>query len=60
MTKQTEIASREYHGASAIPKSHPTPRLTSQWYKDANGKLVMRWVTKAEVVEHHFPDALAA
>jgi hypothetical protein len=60
MTKQTEIAPREYHGVSAVPESRAAPRLSAQWYKDADGKLVMRWVRAAEVVEHRLPDALAA
>ena len=60
MTKQTEIARREYHGASAVPGSRAAPRLTSQWYKDANGKLVMRWAINVQVNERRLSDALAA
>jgi hypothetical protein len=60
MTKQTENAPREHHGASAVPESPAAPRLTSQWYKDANSALVIRWVIEAEADERGLPDALAA
>ena len=60
MTKQTEIAPREYHGASAVPEYRAARRLISQWYKDADGALVIRWVIEAQVDERRLPDALAA
>jgi hypothetical protein len=60
MTKQTEITPREHHGASAVAESRAAPRLTSQWYKDANGVLVIRWVMEAQVDERRLPDVLAA
>ena len=60
MTKQTEIAPREYHGASAVPGSRAVPHLISQWYKDTDGALVIRWVIEAQVDERRLPDALAA
>jgi hypothetical protein len=60
MTKQTEIAPREHHEASAAPESRAAPRLTSQWYKDADGALVIRWIIEAQVDERRVPDPLAA
>ena len=60
MTKQTEIAPREYQGASAVPESRAARRLISQWYKDPEGALLIRWVIEAEQDERRRPDALAA
>lgn len=60
MTKQMEIALREHDGGSGISEPRRGPRLTCRWYKDADGKLVMRWLVEAEPDERRLHDALAA
>jgi hypothetical protein len=41
-------------------EDRPARRLTSQWYKDLEGALLIRWVIEAEQDERRRPDALAA
>ena len=60
MTKMTEIALREYLGASGVSEPRKVPRLTCRWYQDADGKLVMRWFVEVKPDERRLPDALAA
>ena len=60
MTKETEITLQVHYNAPAVPGFRTPPRLISQWYKDAEGRLVMRWVVELGVDEHRLLDALAA
>ena len=59
MTKVTEIALQKQNGESAVSEPRVAPRLTSQWYKDSEGALLIRWVSEAEQEERRSPDALA-
>ena len=60
MTKQVTIAPQARNTASAAPECRAAPRLTAQWYTDADGALVMRWIITAEMDERRLADALAA
>jgi hypothetical protein len=61
MIKDRDITFQVIDGAPRVPVSRPaTPRLTSQWYKDAEGRLVMRWIVELEMDEQRLLDALAA
>jgi len=55
MTRVTNIALEEHRS----PKD-PARRLTSQWYKDAQGTLLMRWVVESEPEERRLPAGFAA
>jgi hypothetical protein len=60
MTKVTKIALEERNRTAAIAEGRAARRLTSQWYKDPAGALLIRWVIEAEQEEHCSSDALAA
>jgi hypothetical protein len=60
MIKDRDITLQVIDGASQVPASLAAPRLTSQWYKDIDGRLVMRWELELEVDEQLLLDALAA
>ena len=59
MAKVTSIAVEQHRGPSAIAKGRAR-RLTSQWYEDAEGMLVICWVVETEPDERRLPAALAA
>ena len=59
MNKVTNITLQEHRSPSAIAKGH-VRRLRSQWYQDAKGMLVIRWVVAVEPDERHLHTALAA
>jgi hypothetical protein len=60
MTEVTKIALAEPRRVPAVAEDRARRRLISQWYKDAEGRLVMRWITAVELDEEHLPAALAA
>ena len=60
MTNVTKIALEEQRGTSAVPEGRPPRRLASQWYKNAEGALRMRWVTEPALDERRSDIALAA
>jgi len=55
VTRVTNIALEEHR----TPKG-PARRLTSQWYKDTQGRLLIRWVMKPETEERRLPARVAA
>src|SRR6516165_11150627 len=59
MAKVPSIAVEQHRGPSAIAKGRAR-RLTSQWYEDAEGMLVICWVVETEPDERRLPAALAA
>jgi hypothetical protein len=59
MTKLTKIALDEHRSPSAVAKDR-AHTLTSQWYRDAEGILVIRWAVGPEPDERPLPAALAA
>jgi hypothetical protein len=60
MIKVTKIALAVHYGASAVVEERAARRLTSQWYKDPEGALLIRWVIEVEQDERRRSDALAA
>jgi len=60
MIRDREITLQVIDGAPLVPGSCAAPRLISLWYKDIDGRLVMRWELELEGDEHPFLDALAA
>jgi hypothetical protein len=60
MVNLTEMALRERQRTSPLSELRGASRLTSHWYKDDGGALVIRWVLDAEPDKHRLPDALAA
>ena len=60
MTNLTEMALEEHWRTSALAERRTPRRLTSEWYKDANGVLAIRWVIEGEPDERRSPAALAA
>jgi len=60
MIKDTDITFQVIDGAPQAPASRAALRLIAQWYKDADGRLVMRWELELGVDEQLLLDALAA
>jgi hypothetical protein len=60
MTEVAKIALAEPRRVPAVAEGRARRRLISQWYKDAEGRLAMRWITAVELDEEHLPAALAA
>jgi hypothetical protein len=60
MTKMTESALREDRRTSSASERLGASRLVAQWYTNAEGKLIMRWVTEPELDESRSAAALAA
>jgi hypothetical protein len=60
MTEVTKIALAEPRRVPAVAEGRARCRLISQWYKDAEGVLAIRWITAVELDEDHLPAALAA
>jgi hypothetical protein len=60
MTEVTRIPLGEPRRLPAVAESRARRRLISQWYKDAEGVLAIRWITAVELNEDHLPTALAA
>jgi hypothetical protein len=60
MTEVTKIALAEPLRLPAVAEARARRRLISQWYKDAEGVLAIRWITAVELDEDHLPAALAA
>jgi hypothetical protein len=60
MTEVTKIAFAELRRVPAVAEGRARRRLISQWYKDAEGVLAIRWITAVELDEDHLPAALAA
>jgi len=55
VTNVTKIALEEQRGTSAVPEGRPPRRLASQWYKNAEGVLEIRWVVEVELHERRLP-----
>ena len=47
MTRMTKIALQERDRTAAIAQGRATRRLTSQWHKDPEGALLIRWGIEA-------------
>jgi len=60
MIKDRGIIFQVIDCAPQAPASRAAPRLISQWYKDTDGRLVMRWEVALEVDGHWLLQALAA
>ena len=60
MTNVTKIALEEQRGTSAVPEGRPPRCLASQWYKNAEGVLEIRWVVEVELDERRLPVTLVA
>lgn len=60
MTNLTKMVLEEHWGTFAVAERRTPRRLTSEWYKDANGVLAIRWVIEVELDERRLPAALAA
>jgi hypothetical protein len=60
MTQVTKVALAEPRRVPAVAEGRARRRLTSQWCKDAEGVLAIRWITAVELDEDHLPAALAA
>ena len=60
MIKDRDITFQVIDGAPLVPAPCAAPRLISLWYKDIDGRLVMRWELELEGDEQLFLDALAA
>jgi hypothetical protein len=57
MINVTEIALREHQSASAVSERPEPPCLVAQWYKDAQGALVMRWIRNPEPEDRRYIEA---
>jgi hypothetical protein len=55
MTRAKNIALEEHRSPKGSAR-----RLTSQWYKDADGTLLIRWVVEPEPEQRRLPGRLAA
>ena len=60
MIKGREITFQVIDGAPQAPASRAAPRLITQWHKDIDGRLVMRWELELEMDEQLLLDAIAA
>ena len=61
MTEVTKIALAEpAPRVPAVAEGRARRRLISQWYKNVEGMLAIRWITAVELDEDHLPAALAA
>jgi hypothetical protein len=60
MIKDRGIIFQVINGAPQVLASPAAPRLISQWYKDIDGRLVLRWELELKVDEQLLFDAIAA
>jgi hypothetical protein len=60
MTEVTKIALAALRRVPAVAEGRVRRRLISQWYKEAEGVLAIRWITAVELDEDHLPATLAA
>jgi hypothetical protein len=60
MTNVTKMAADEHRRTPAVAEDHAPRRLTSRWYKDAEGVLAIGWVIEVELDERRLPAARAA
>jgi hypothetical protein len=60
MIKMTNVELAESRVVSEVAEGRARRRLVSQWYKNAEGRLAMRWIPAVELDEDYLPVALAA